>query len=274
MTAQKKYSIHENVTIEPYSFGELRGNSTKEKRVTDFVIQDFTNQQNTKRVDPKTIRQERENADQVGFKVSPIVKEHRGMIRQEQEDFERKVEAEVERRMAQMKEEAYQEGFTAGSEQGHQEAYQEGLKGYAEKLEELSLYLNEAFQYKADLFKNQREDVYKMLKLLVKWVLLREVKNDQYIRDLFEKLIMELQTKSNLLVKVNASNFERMPEVIELAQQKLGTLTNVRLEVEPDMNNPGLIIESDNGIVDGSLESQFANIDKLFNTVGLGLEDK
>lgn len=274
MTAQKKYSIHENVTIEPYNFGELRGASNKEHKVTDFVIQDFTNAQNSKKVDPKTIRQERVNADQVGFKVSPIVKEHRGMVKQEQEDFERKVSEEVERRLSLIKDEAFQEGLNAGTEQGHQEAYQEALKGYAEKLQELETYLAEAFQYKADLFKAQREEVYKMIKLLVKWVLLKEVKNDQYIRDLFEKLIMELQTKTNLLVKVNAANFEKMPEVIELTQQRLGPLTNVRLEIEPDMNLPGLIIESDNGIVDGSLEAQFANLDKLFHSVGIGLEDK
>ncbi|MFZ4713869.1 MAG: FliH/SctL family protein [Bacteriovoracaceae bacterium] len=258
--------------IQSYSFNELNSTATSSK-VTEFKLPDLSQKLTTKiKVPDNVIRKEREHATQSNFKISSMVKEHRGIVKQEEEDYQIRVETEVEKRLQTIQEEAYQAGYNAGLELGSKQAYEESITSYQEKCALFESYIEEVKTYQKDLCKNQREDIYKMIKLLTKWVLLKEVKNDQYMKDLFEKLILELNTKSNLLVKVNAEHFEKMPEVLELIQQRLGKLTNVRLEIEPDLNLPGIIIESENGIIDGSLEAQFANLDKLFLSVGIDVE--
>jgi flagellar assembly protein FliH len=58
-----------------------------------------------------------------------------------------------------------------------------------------------------------------------------------------------------------------MPEVIQTVETRLGQLTNVRVEIVPEINHPGIILESENGLIDGSLEGVFQNIDKIFEQV-------
>ena len=60
-----------------------------------------------------------------------------------------------------------------------------------------------------------------------------------------------------------------MPEIIKIVERKVGKLTNVRVEVDLDMSENGIIIESENTIIDGSLDAQMASLDKLFTTVGI-----
>jgi flagellar assembly protein FliH len=260
--------------IQAYSFNEI-SSTTSNHSVKEFQLQELSGTALTKaKVSETVIRKEREFANQTHFKISSVVKEHRGIIKQEEEDYQRAVEQEIERRLKLIQEESYQAGFNAGLDKGAKEAYDEAVEVYQEKISVLESYIEEVKSFQSDLFKKQKDEIYKMIKLLTKWVILKEVKNDQYIKDLFERLVLELNTKSNLLVKVNADQFEKMPEVLDIVQQRLGKLTNVRLEIEPDMKNSGIIIESDNGIVDGSLEAQFINLDKLFLSVGLEEEKK
>lgn len=254
--------------IQPYDFTELKGESSK--KVEDFVLKDFAKiTPQAAKVIESTIRKEREYASQSMFKISSVVKEHRGIVKQEEDDYKKRVEDEVNRRLSLIQDEAFRKGHDEGAKAGQEQAYSESLVEYEERIKLLEEFVNGINQYKVDLCKNQRDDVFKMVKLLTKWIILREIKNDQYIVDLFEKLILELQTKTNLLVKVNAESFERMPEVLQMIEAKLGKLTNVRMEVDPDLTEVGLIIESENGIVDGSIQAQFTNLDKLFLSVGV-----
>ena len=58
-----------------------------------------------------------------------------------------------------------------------------------------------------------------------------------------------------------------MPEVIQLVESRLGQLTNIRVEIVPEIIHPGIILESENGLIDGSMEGVFRNIDKIFEQV-------
>jgi len=42
-----------------------------------------------------------------------------------------------------------------------------------------------------------------------------------------------------------------------------------RVEVDLDQEENGIVLESENTIVDGSLETQFKSIDRVFENVGL-----
>lgn len=55
--------------------------------------------------------------------------------------------------------------------------------------------------------------------------------------------------------------------MVEAVEARLGQLSNVRVEIVPEINHPGIILESENGLIDGSLEGVFQNIDKIFELV-------
>lgn len=260
--------------VSEYQFQDLKGTPLNES-TTDYEFQDIS------KVSPRqeeeherTIKIERDHAARSNFKVAPIVREHRGMIQQEENERENQIQNEVNRRLLRIEEEAYAKGFERGQQDGRDEVFRETQAATDEKIQTLSEMVNDVLRTKSEMLKNERLQVYETVKTLTKWIILRELKDDgEYIERLLEKLILEMQTKSNLLIHVNQSSFDGMSEVLEEVQNRLGELTNVRVEMDHGLDLPGLVLQSENGILNGRIGVQFKNLDKLFSNVGLPFKD-
>jgi flagellar assembly protein FliH len=102
-------------------------------------------------------------------------------------------------------------------------------------------------------------------------VALKEIDEDnKYLTRLLEKLILELNEKKNLLIRISAKNFDKMDGILDEIQNKLGALSNVRVEIDHDMQDDGgIILESEKGIIDGSYQAQFEMFSRVFETVGI-----
>lgn len=218
----------------------------------------------------KTIKIERELATENNFKIAPIVKEFRGMNKQEQDEIERRIRNEVERRVEALTKDAYTQGFQEGVEAGKEEVFQQTKAATEEKLEALTDLINEVLTSKADLMKESKMASYEMILNLTKWIILRELKDDgEYVVRLLEKLITEIQTKSNMLVQIDEASFRDMPDILSVVEERVGALNNVRIEKDFDIDGPGIVLSSDNGIINGTLKEQFLSLDKLFSKIGL-----
>lgn len=216
------------------------------------------------------IKMERQLARQKQFQIAPVVEEFRGMSAQAEREREQRIAEEVSKRVALIKEEAYQEGLALGQEQGRAEILEQMSFEVEEKLSYFTGMIHEVLALKVQIAEQQKKEIFTMMKNLVKWILLRELKEDgAYIERLLEKLIIEMGSKEHLLIHVSESHFEQMPEVLAIVQKKLGALTNVRVEVSYEMDGPGLILESQNGIINASIKQQFENLEKLFEAVGV-----
>lgn len=216
------------------------------------------------------IRVERQNSINSGFDISPIVRQHRGIKKQEEDEIERRIQEEVQKRVAKIQDEAYRLGHEEGIEQGRIDILEQTRAAADEKIFLLTEMIHETLGTQAEILKNQKIEVYKLIRNLTKWIVLRELKEDgKYIERLLEKLILETQTKANLLIQVNQKYFEEMPEVLEIVQTRLGTLSNVRIESDYDIKGAGIIIQSENGIINATLSEQLKSLDKLFDGVGV-----
>jgi flagellar assembly protein FliH len=267
-------AIMKNVKVEvkPFKFGELVPEDIhmRQESAEKFEFKSLKDAANFKNfLSDTVIRQEREYEAATRFKIDPRIREHRGIVEQEQNDYEQRVAQEVERRLQILAEEAYQDGLNQGKQLGEQKAYDEAMQHFAQLVDECKQSLQELVDQRQNILAQSQDEAYKLIRNLTKWVVLKEVKDDKYIQRLLEKLILEMNTKSNLLIRVNEDSFSNMPTIIKLIEERLGQLTNVRVEIEHDLNGKGIILESENGIIDGSLEAQFRSIDKLFEAVGI-----
>ena len=218
----------------------------------------------------EVIKIERTHAEKSDFKIAPIVREHRGISTQILKERELRIEQEVERRVQEVRDEAYSAGFNEGVNNGREEVFNQNRASSEEKLQNLTSMIVEVLGTRSDLLLNQKKQVYSLVRMLTKWVILRELKDDgAYIENLLEKLIVEMQTKSNLLVHVDEKSFEQMPEVLKVVQEKVGELSNIRVEIDYDIDGPGIVLECDKGILNGTINEQMKSLDKLFETVGL-----
>lgn len=259
-----------------------------EYNVSEYEFQSFTNSLDTGEVKEfsfedlegksineierhqETIKLERTESADNGFDISPIVRQHRGMEEQEAVERENRILDEVNKRVAKIEEEAFKKGYEEGIEKGREDVYEQTRASTDEKIIALSEMISETLSTKEEILKSQKTQLYTLVKNLTKWVILRELKDDGvYLERLLEKLIIEAQTKSNLLIQVDQKYFEQMPEVLETVQKKLGEFSNVRVETDFDIQGLGIVVESENGIINGSLQEQLNSLDKIFESVGL-----
>ena len=256
-------------TVSDYEFQPLF--KELKEGVSDFEFQPLAKDQVMDvQEHEQVIRIERNIAEEKSFKISPVVREHRGMNRQEELERQRLIQEEVERQLVKVQEQAYKDGFEKGLSDGREEVYSQLRGEVDQKIGALHEMIEQVLASQAELLQNEKTAVYKTIKNLTKWIILRELKDDgEYVVRLLEKLITELQVKSNILVQIDPKSFSEMPDVLEMVQEKIGTLDKVRLECDYDIEGPGIVVESDNGIINGSLKEQFACLAKLFESVGL-----
>lgn len=263
----KNGSSTEKVTS--FTFGALEAATDKnELEYKLFEIQELTGI-STGRVDvsPKIIRAERDAEAKNNFKIDDIVRDLRGLSGQEKNDLESRIKIEVDKRLKETREQAYQEGLGKGRLEGSDAAMKEALEVHQTQIEQVAQMITDLQTQCQQQLVDNKHDIYEMCKRLVKWTVLKEVNDTDYLPKLLEKLILEMNQKQNLLIRVNPQDFASMDKVLEVIQSRLGTLTNVRVEPDTEIKGRGLVLETENGIVDGTPEAMFQTLDKLFETV-------
>jgi len=210
------------------------------------------------------IRQERENANLNHFRIDKIVSELRGLTHQEQDDLEKKINLQVEDRVNKIKQEAYLDGIEKGKLLGSEKALNQALEMHQKQIDEMAEIVGGIkAQSEVLLIKNKKE-IYLVIKRLIKWLVFKEIQDTSYLEKLLEKLILETNQQNHLILRVSQSIITEMPHVIKKIETKMGTLSNLRIEIDQNQSSAGIILETENGILDGSLEGLFKTIDKMF----------
>lgn len=251
--------------VAEYEFPDLLSQKQK-KGITSFeyapIVPTKTNQIELE----NEIRSEREFAQKNEFTFLPFVQDFRGIKKQEEEDYQKRLAHDVETYVARLKDDAFQKGFNEGKDLGKKEIYGELTTKVDENLKQFLAMMDEVRKTKETIIAKEINEIYSLIRTLTKWVILRELKDDgQYVNRLLEKLIVDLQTKNNVLVKVNLDWFKAMPEVVAQVEKTFGGLTNTRIEFNHDLGQYGMMVESESNLVDGTIEAQFSNLDKLFD---------
>lgn len=261
----EKRSGHQDV--KPFSFQAFEDSSSTIKNARSFEFQDLSNGSlTTGQPSAQIIRSEREAEAKSSFKIDGIVKDLRGLSSQEKDDLESKINSEVEIRLKQIQESAYREGLDRGRMEGSDAALQEAMQVHKEQINTVQSMITELEKNFANNLQNNKSEMLEMCKRLVKWLVLKEVKDEDYLSKLLEKLLLEMNEKRNLIIRVNTDDFKAMPALLAEIQAKLGELPNVRVEPDMDMKYRGIMIESENSVVHGTVESLFKTIDKLYES--------
>lgn len=260
---------YRNTEIKPFKFSDLQSDHVvSQGQFQAFEFQSLNGEAiNSTKASDADIRTERKFAQKNNFKIDDMVRDYRGLSRQEQNDLEKKIQDEVTRRLEAGYDEAYREGIEKGKAEGKEAALAEFKLALAEKVESFEQVIGQVKSQSEKLLEKNQHEIYEFVKRFTKWIVLKEINEKVYLEGLLEKLILELNARKNLIVKVGKANFSQMPEVIQAVESRLGQLSNVRVEIVPELNHPGIILESENGLIDGSLEGVFQNIDKIFEQV-------
>lgn len=256
------------IEVKDFVFDSLSGESVNSNPNMDFAPLQPGIEDSKKR--NKELQFEEELAESKGFKILEVAQEQDDRRKQREKEKEEKINQEIEGRLRIVEkdtlEKAHQEGLKAGKDEITAKLQVDS----EQQLEILGNLVENLLTAKEEMFQEQKNQLLFMIKNLVKWVIMRELKDDgNYIETLLEKLISELQTQTNLNIQVNKKDFEKMPEVLESLQKKVGELKNIRFVVDYDLPEKGIVIDSDNGMIKCSQSEQFHALDMLFEKIGV-----
>ena len=230
---------------------------------------DFDRLLKKKPLPPNVLKKESIDSKKNNFDIMPEVKKYRGIKAKEDEEREEKIDSIVSEKLALCSVEVRKSGFEKGRREGEEEIKRELLKSFREELEGFVAYIEKAKDEYRNILENQKYEIYELVNSLTKWVILKELRGDgDYLKRLVHKLLLELDSHSNLLIKVNRENFKRFPEILNFFEEQFEGISNSRVEViqdDSDMLGRGIVIESENGILDATFREQFKHLDSLFD---------
>ncbi len=254
--------------IQEYSFPALdqaaasQGNSSIQSfKVAELNIPDSLTEQ-------KDRQTQRQTAKAQNFKIEPMVMQYRGFQQQEEEEYQTRLDQGVQQRLIEVEEEARQRGHQEGLTQGKKEVFEQMRAAAEEKMAALTEMVNSILPHKADIIREQKNQICTLIKHLTRWVILRELKDDdQYLARLVEAAAVELlQGNDHLTVRIREEDFARLESLLPILQEKLPQVI-FKAEVEANLKGEGVIIESENGIINATLDEQLQAIDRVFATI-------
>ena len=140
-----------------------------------------------------------------------------------------------------------QEGYARGIERANAE-YMEAIK----ELEEYKNNLKKEYERKIRAFEEQIVDL--SLALARKIIDIEIDKNDEAILAALKNVMSKIDVGSDVVIEMSANNIRKINSL--LPQHKF------KLKENPKLGNTDILLNSENGIIDASLDVQFENLKK------------
>ena len=252
-----------------YEFKNFEAENTKQSNVDEYKFQPLT-EFYEKHSEYEFNDQNSDEENKEAFRVSPIVKTHKKINHYFEIYKEKKINDEVERRLLKLEKEAFEKGYIQGVKQGEEKSYTERKEFLKREMSTFSEFLENVLRTKQEILENEKHSIYELIKSLTKWIILKELKDDdKYLFRLLGKLMVEVENKNNVLIQINREDFEKNQNIFQEMQNILKEVPSVKFDANGDINTKGIILTTENEVIDGTLEEQFKTLDKIFSQIGL-----
>jgi len=197
------------------------------------------------------------------FSLDHLVAEQLGLGKMEQEQAEKKIKNEIDRRWQITKEQAEVAGYTAGLEEGKKAAYESELPRIQEKIDKLDHFLQECDKFREKLFLANETFLMDLIAQVAKMVVLKEVEVDKdYLRRVILALLNQIGTKEDIKIFISEADLNLAEQLKQAVEKEFGKLSNTVLESHPEVQPGGCKIETRFGVIDANIQVQIENIMK------------
>lgn len=157
-----------------------------------------------------------------------------------------------------------QKDALAIKEEAKKEGYEEGLASAKNDIEDLKSKFTEFFNYKTEVYEKVSDCIYEVSIEIARKIINKQVETDkEYIISMIKGVVEEIhKTENKITLKV-------MPKDVEIVRDKIseifsGEYFEAKISVIPDneIKEGGVIVETSNGLIDATLETQLSIIEK------------
>lgn len=161
----------------------------------------------------------------------------------------------------------------------HHQGYEEGLKQANQELETMRQHMAEALaqalasiqEGAEQIWENNRQDLVMLTRLAVEKItrIVLDKEREQVMAGLLDQALDALDSHKVLYIKINPDDEALVSELLARAKDSHPTLEKWRLKPDPGMHQGGLVVESDYGMADNSLENRYAIVSGILDQLTL-----
>ena len=157
-----------------------------------------------------------------------------------------------------------QQDALAIKEEAKKEGYEEGLASAKNDIDDLKVKFTEFFNYKTEVYEKVSDCIFDVSMEIARKIINKQVETDkEYIISMIKGVVEEIhKTENKITLKV-------MPKDVEIVRDKIpeifsGEYFEAKISVIPDneIKEGGVIVETSNGLIDATLETQLSIIEK------------
>lgn len=203
------------------------------------------------------INSKSESKGESGFRIDKIIAEQTGIAELERLSLEEKVEREALERLKDVQEQAYQQAYQLGLDEGRESAFNQSKEEFGHALVRLDDLLASIENLKVDLIACNETQIVRLVFQLAKRLVIREInEKPELILEIVKEAVQSAQTEENVSVRVSPRDFS----FIESIREKLGKdHENVRrasIEAADDVSDGGCIVETNYGRVNATIDQR------------------
>ncbi len=189
--------------------------------------------------------------------------EYKRRVRDKAAAMAKSILLEAQREARDLKKQAKAEGHREGRELAKRELdlVREDMAGT------LAGYLAAFQSAHGSLWKAQRQDIVSLIQLAVEKAIHLEMssRNREILEHLLDQAVDALDSRQRLIVRVHPGDEDNMLALLRRARERHPDLGSWRVKTDPDLHAGGLLLESDHGLVDNSVETRLAWIREVLD---------
>ena len=156
---------------------------------------------------------------------------------------------------------------TEGHREGRELARRELELAREEMAVTLTGYLAAFQSGRGNLWNTQRQDIVTLIQLAVEKAVHLEMssRNREILENLLDQAVDALDSRQRLIVRVHPGDEDNMLNLLRRARERHPDLGSWRVKTDPALHAGGLLLESDHGLVDNSVETRLAWIREVLD---------
>lgn len=166
-----------------------------------------------------------------------------------------------EKILEEAKSEGYKEGLNKGYNDGYSKAILDSKEEAHKIIEEANQYLDGIYAEVNNYIEKSKEDIINLAIEIAKEVLKSELSiSNEAIINCAQKALSKVKQKSNIILKTSINDYK----IIKLRQQELeqfiDSSSTLIIVADSKLKNGDIFIETNNGIIDATIETQLKTI--------------
>jgi len=248
------------------SFKNSTAGVVASNEVTSYVPVNFDNDVSAKPVQSFAFIDSQKANAAADFQIDPQTSLSIGLTEAKTREQQKKFDAEVMRYVQKIKDDAFQEAYKKGLEQGIEEAKS---SAYKEANEEMRQQIKSLIQMTEDLgdlrermLETNEKEIIEFSYMMAEKIVFRALERDPAMILSAIKTIAVHQ--EDMTIRVSPADHAVIQPHLDLLATEMN-LANIRFEKDAALNSGDVVVESEQGTVDGSLTTRLKKLKSLLD---------